>query len=893
MTRTLHNFRLQLQAAFERFFGSAGSGEEGCGEPGPVMLEPASSLQPLLPPQPPTPFDSEWLRGLLPESLPPRREVTFAEQTILLLALMPHIDPRGLDLFFLRNRDLDRPHTEFGGWKGLSHSGFLPTGETAQFVVSGGDPNDHEAREIVARTLDKQHWFHTENILRCEGQGEGEPLLSGALIASEELLARVFGTEYRPEYSASFPAQRVTTSLDWDDLVLPCEVREELDDIAVWLAHQREIRSRWALAGIVREGYRCLFYGPSGTGKTLTATLLGQRTGMEVYRVDLSAVVSKYIGETEKNLARVFDKAAHHDWILLFDEADALFGQRTETTSSNDRHANQQVAYLLQRIEQFPGAVVLTTNLKDNIDEAFFRRFSAALYFPLPDERERRRLWQQMLPAEWLVGADEPEKLLNTAAGYSLSGGSIVNVVQSCAIRLYRGLVDEVPGAVSGGPSCRLTEPVLRQAIRRELEKMGKVALCVLFALGLPIGLYSQDWDPGVYPPVYYKETPFGFERLDSLPVVTVRDTIRITDLDAIMSEYTGDALAGGEGGLQLYYNFFLPTDSLRLMSDSFVVRQIGVDDDLMPLAAIVREPENLTGPSLGNTPGSLRREILLRVDGGERTLRFIHDRAVVSRAVSHLFTDMQADTTGIRGVDLYFPDYDFTHRRDMVQFVKSVRLVMDASRDFKFGNAMSLRVFFRADESPNGAPVHFLYGLAQEVASIVLLDRASSDEFYVRARRIDAAGWNEVGMWDKIRSHFLVARYDTSDRDVDSQQLADFSEAGLAEILVADYPENRWETFAAILLVLVAAMGVFAVVQRHYAPLARFISHHAESVLVVAIVVVLEVGVLLVTVFQNMCKEDEFTIIEQHPVVIFLLPLVVVLATPLLHHVLKNQNKP
>lgn len=381
------------------------------------------------------------------------------EQVVLLLALTPHIDPCALDIFFMQNEALARPYTVFGGWRGLSHGGFLPTGETAAFIVSGGGAEDFEVRRRVMHILGKEHRFHKENILHCEGQADAEPFLSGRLVVSDEALAHLFGTDYEPEYSASFPARRITTPLGWDDLVLPYSLREELDDIAEWMAHRNEIAERWHLGRIVKSGYRCLFYGPPGTGKTLTATLLGQRTSMNVYRIDLSMIVSKYIGETEKNLAKVFDKAEHHDWILFFDEADALFGQRTEASNSNDRHANQEVAYLLQRIEDFPGMAILATNLKENIDPAFFRRFQSSLYFPMPDEAMRLKLWRQMLPAEWLIGED----LLHTAAGYIISGGSIVNAIQNCAIKLHRNGTAE------------LTEPILRHAIARELEKEGKI----------------------------------------------------------------------------------------------------------------------------------------------------------------------------------------------------------------------------------------------------------------------------------------------------------------------------------------------------------------------------------------------------------------------------------
>lgn len=387
------------------------------------------------------------------------QELSWEEQVILLLALMPHVSPQTLDLFFIQNKELDRPYTEFGGWKGTSHNGFLPTGETAAFLLSIDNP---QSRSLVMQLFSKDHWFHQQNMLRLEGQGTGEPFLSGKLCVSDEFLAKVLhGGTYRPDYSSDFPAKRMETKLEWEDLVVPYHLREDLENISEWLEHEQEIRSRWQLDKYIKRGYRCLFYGPPGTGKTLAVSLLGKKHGMEVYRIDLSMVVSKYIGETEKNLAGIFDRAEHQHWILFFDEADALFGKRSETNSSNDRHANQEVAYLLQRIEDFPGMVILATNLKDNLDEAFFRRFQSVLCFPIPDEPLRRQLWQQMLPGEWLADADD--ELLYEAASVKLSGGSMVNVVQRCALQLYH-LEKPV-----------LTKTLLLQAIAKEQSKEGKM----------------------------------------------------------------------------------------------------------------------------------------------------------------------------------------------------------------------------------------------------------------------------------------------------------------------------------------------------------------------------------------------------------------------------------
>lgn len=380
-----------------------------------------SSIEEVRPPE------NGWM-----EEVTGKTDIRFEERVVVMLALMPHIYPQALDIFFVQNKDFDRQYTEFGGWKGLSHGGFLPTGETASFILAG---EDVERRGDVLRLFGREHWFYRADILRLEGAGEGEPLLSGQLRVSEGFLSRVLlGTEYKPDYSTGFPAKRITTTLEWDELVVDYQVAAELEEINTWIARHSTVMEDWGLSRYLKAGYRALFYGPPGTGKTLAATLLGKKNGMDVYRVDLSMIVSKYIGETEKNLARVFDMAENRNWILFFDEADALFGKRTSTNTSNDRHANQEVAYLLQRIEDFPGTVILATNLRSNIDEAFSRRFQSVVYFPMPDEELRRELWQNMLPKKWL--GQQADDLIALAAGTELSGGSITNVVRRCALQL-------------------------------------------------------------------------------------------------------------------------------------------------------------------------------------------------------------------------------------------------------------------------------------------------------------------------------------------------------------------------------------------------------------------------------------------------------------------------
>jgi len=384
----------------------------------------------------------------------------FDERLLLMLALAPHVRPQVLDLLFVRNSNLDRGFTEFGGWKGKSHGGFLPTCETAAFLVAG---EDLEARLAVMKLFGEDHYFRTHDLLRVEHAGGEEPFFSGTLRLTVEALHRLTsGDRRKPDYGIAFPAKRITTGLDWDDLVVSHDVLDEVGAINAWIRHGATLLHDWGLAKSIKPGYRSLFYGPPGTGKTLTATLIGKQAGADVYRIDLSMIVSKFIGETEKNLANVFDQAQNRHWILFFDEADALFGKRTETSSANDRYANQEVSYLLQRVEDFPGVVILATNLKANIDEAFARRFQSLVHFPMPDAEQRLRLWAGMIDGRCSVADDVDLDAL--AQDHELSGGAIANVIRHaalCAVRTDRNTI---------------ARGDLLQGIRKELIKDGWTA---------------------------------------------------------------------------------------------------------------------------------------------------------------------------------------------------------------------------------------------------------------------------------------------------------------------------------------------------------------------------------------------------------------------------------
>ena len=383
-----------------------------------------------------------------------------AERIIVLLGIIPHVRPQALDLFYLENSSTKRGYTEFGGINGNFHSGFIPTGETAAFLIAG---NDIRKRFSVFKLFKENHFFHQHNILTLnrEQNHKNEPDLSAAIALSKEYLTYLTtGENFKPDYTTDFPAKLIHTPLEWDDLVLEHHVREEIDDIVTWIEHGTELMEEWKLKNKVKRGYRAMFFGPPGTGKTLTACLIGKSLGLDVYRIDLSMVVSKYIGETEKNLSSVFDQAEHKNWILFFDEADALFGKRTQTSSSNDRHANQEIAYLLQRIEDFPGVILLASNLRGNLDEAFSRRFQSMIYFPIPNEEQRLELWQRAFEAP--IQLHQNVDLDKIARTHSITGGAITNVLRYCAIKAKQ----------KGGNTVGLLD--IEQGIRNEFNKEGR-----------------------------------------------------------------------------------------------------------------------------------------------------------------------------------------------------------------------------------------------------------------------------------------------------------------------------------------------------------------------------------------------------------------------------------
>ncbi|MCF6333997.1 MAG: ATP-binding protein [Draconibacterium sp.] len=388
-----------------------------------------------------------------------KNKLSHPEIVTLLLALIPHIAPEFINSIVYNYLPNGGDFPEIGGVKGKNHRGILPTGETVLYILAG---KDIEKRIEVSKLFDENHLFARKNVLYLELVNTGEPKMSGRLILDDEYVDLfTIGKISKPKMNSDFPAQLITTELVWEDLVLQQKTLSEIKEIETWLKYNEKLLIAWKMHGKIKPGYRVLFHGPPGTGKTMTASLLGKYTKRDVFRIDLSMVVSKYIGETEKNLSKLFDKAANKDWILFFDEADSIFGKRTNVRDAHDKYANQEVSYLLQRIEMHPGLVILASNMKSNIDPSFTRRFNTIIEFENPGVRERQKLWENYLPQK--VQLEKDISLNEVSKQFELTGANIVNIIQ------YAGLQTLAKNSET------ISRNDLMKGIQKEYFKEGKM----------------------------------------------------------------------------------------------------------------------------------------------------------------------------------------------------------------------------------------------------------------------------------------------------------------------------------------------------------------------------------------------------------------------------------
>jgi uncharacterized membrane protein len=257
-------------------------------------------------------------------------------------------------------------------------------------------------------------------------------------------------------------AHKITSRYGWDDIILPDDQRQMLREIVTTVQGRAIVLESWGAGEKLASsrGVTVLFAGPPGTGKTMAAEIIAGELGLDLYKIDLSTVVSKYIGETEKNLERIFSEAQSSNAILFFDEADALFGKRSEVKDAHDRYANIEVSYLLQRMEAYDGVTILATNLRTNLDDAFTRRLHFSIDFPLPNQADRLRIWQALFPPT--IPRDPGIDFDILARRFKLAGGNIRNIIVSAAYL----------AAANGGA---VTMDYLLHGTRRELQKMGRL----------------------------------------------------------------------------------------------------------------------------------------------------------------------------------------------------------------------------------------------------------------------------------------------------------------------------------------------------------------------------------------------------------------------------------
>lgn len=405
------------------------------------------------------------------------------ELILLLIGLIPHVMPDFFDKIIGRKLKGEIDFPGIGGVRGKNCRFFLPTGETALYLIAGEDFN---RRLQVQQLFGAEHIFWERKIIWLEDMQNGEPAMHGRLIISPDYVDLLtYGIPKSPQFSISFPAKKIAPDkaenpATFEQLVISKELLGQIEELKSWLKYNTLLVNEFGLNNTFRHGYRTLFYGPPGTGKTFTAQILGNDIQKEVYKIDLSMIVSKYIGETEKNLELLFARAEDKGWILFFDEADALFGKRTNVRDAHDKYANQEVSYLLQRIENYNGLVILATNMKNNIDDAFIRRFNSMLKFQLPTAEDRKQIWGKLFPenksyVDKSGKTIENEVVLELIKSYELTGGNINNIVHYACLKAYERRVDnpyQSDYAEKTGLVIHL--PDILSGIKRELIKEGK-----------------------------------------------------------------------------------------------------------------------------------------------------------------------------------------------------------------------------------------------------------------------------------------------------------------------------------------------------------------------------------------------------------------------------------
>jgi hypothetical protein len=322
--------------------------------------------------------------------------------------------------------------------------------------VHGIDDSDLDPVEVAG-----QFSLTTGQIRDAVGAARNRAIHRSATVEQADLFA---GARLHSGAKLSDMARKITPRYDWEDIILPADQIAILRELVSTVRQRLKVLEEWGLGKKLASSgaVTVLFAGPPGTGKTMSAEVIARDLGLDLYKIDLSSLVSKYIGETEKNLERIFTEAQSSNAILFFDEADAIFGKRSGVKDAHDRYANLEISYLLQRMESYDGVTILATNLRSNLDEAFLRRLQFAVDIPFPDEKHRLQIWETLFPASVPRASDVD--LVEMAKRFRLAGGNIRNILVSAAFL----------AAADGGT---ITMQHLLHGTRREFQKMGRLVM--------------------------------------------------------------------------------------------------------------------------------------------------------------------------------------------------------------------------------------------------------------------------------------------------------------------------------------------------------------------------------------------------------------------------------
>lgn len=338
---------------------------------------------------------------------------------------------------------------------------------------------------------------------------------------------------------------------------------------------------------------------------------------------------------------------------------------------------------------------------------------------------------------------------------------------------------------------------------------------------------------------------------------------------------------------VRLYFNHFLKQDSINSFSSRFMIKEFSINDSLQTTYEDIKEYDLIVDKS------SVMKGYLFRCEGEQMTDLFLHDKDAMTECISMMFTQMQQDTSQLRGLNVYFPDFSFKEKRAMAQFVKSVRIMMDASKDFKYGKTALSIIFL--DKNKEDVDKSFLYCLMQEAGDVLFIKSTDiiNNSIAIQGERVTTLNLGKVGFIGQLKSHLYLGRYYTKSLNLNEKNLSNFKVEDISFIHDVDYIENTWETYLFILIGLLIIVITFITLYYIYLPFSSFINNNFESVIFVSLIVVLEIVALMTCVFLFMCKEDSFQIINKNPVILFTLPLVLVFIVPFLNGLRKKRKLP